>query len=755
LMTLIGDMATVVLLRQSGPGTLALLIVGGAVGRMHDLGEHARAQVAERRRAEEALRQAEARYRELYEHASDILYSHDLQGTLTAINATAEQLTGYAREEVIGQTVARFVAPESLPRVQQELARKRAGADDFRPYEIDLLRKDGSRLPVEVNTRLVYAAGRAVAVEGIARDVTERRRAAEALRASEERLRTVVTNAPVILFAVDREGVFTLSEGKGLEPLGGRPGEVIGRSIFELYANYPGIVDCVRRALSGEACSGTTAVGGVTFETWYAPLHSERGEIGRVIGVATDVTARQAYEDLLAHQAYHDPLTGLPNRAHFLDRADHALAHARRHDEAIAVLFLDLDRFKVVNDTLGHDTGDRLLVAATRRLLNCVRPEDTVARLGGDEFTILLEGITGVADATRVAERVVEALREPFRLGDREAVVTASIGIALGGAGQGRRHTAGDLLREADVAMYQAKGRGKARYAVFDASLGASTLERLSLEGELWRALECEEFRVYYQPKVQLATGRVIGLEALVRWEHPRRGLLAPAEFIPLAEETGMIRQLSRWVLETACRQAQAWDEQRREAAGPPLVVYVNLSARQFQQAELAEEVAGVLFDTGLAPDLLGLEITESAVIADTDAALGTLRRLHELGVRLAIDDFGAGYSGLGYLKRFPVDTLKIDKSLVLGLGRPEDGQDAAIVQAVIALARALGIQVTAEGVEDAEQLARLRELGCELGQGYYFAPPLPAEAVDALLLTPTAGSPSLRGSDAVLAAAD
>jgi len=433
----------------------------------------------------------------------------------------------------------------------------------------------------------------------------------------------------------------------------------------------------------------------------------------------------------LEHQATHDALTALPNRALFQGRLEQALAGAARGGDAVAVLFLDLDRFKVVNDSLGHAAGDDLLVAVAGRLAGCVRGGDTVARLGGDEFAVLLAGLGVGREATRTAERIIRALDAPFRLGGHDVVTATSIGIAVGGTG----HAAVDLLRDADVALYRAKARGRGRYAVFDATMNARALERLELEADLRRALRRGEFEVYYQPKVDLATGRLAGLEALVRWRHPVRGVVGPGAFIPVAEETGLIQPLGQWVLEEACRQARRWGEAAEAAGGgPAVVVSVNLSARQFAQPTLVEDVARALAAGGADPRQVQLEITEGVAMGNAEATVEILRRLKGLGVGLAIDDFGTGYSSLAYLKRFPVDALKIDRAFVTGLRR--ETADSSIVGAVVGLGRALRLAVVAEGVETAEEAAQLCELGCALGQGYHFARPLPRAQVDALLLS-------------------
>jgi diguanylate cyclase (GGDEF)-like protein len=414
-----------------------------------------------------------------------------------------------------------------------------------------------------------------------------------------------------------------------------------------------------------------------------------------------------------------------------MDRLRHALVRMKRRKKPAAVLFLDLDNFKLVNDSLGHEAGDRLLVSVAQRLRGCLRTEDTAARFGGDEFTILLEDVRHAGDAVRVARQITQALNAPFSLEGREVFINASIGIALSTSGSERPT---DLLRNADAALYRAKASGKAACEVFDAATNTLTLERLDLEADLRRAIERGELAVHYQPQLELPTGRIVGWEALVRWKHPERGLLSPPAFLSVAEETGLITQIGNLVLEEACRQAKEWQEERHPTADTCLKISVNISARQLQHPdELVGEVVRVLEDTALAPDTLVLEITESMIMEDAEYNVDVLGRLKDLGVRVAVDDFGTGYSNLAYLKRFPMDMVKIDKSFVDGLG--EKPEDTAIVEAVISLAHALGLRTVAEGIETTEQLKRLRDLGCELGQGYYFSGALPVHEASGLLL--------------------
>ena len=429
----------------------------------------------------------------------------------------------------------------------------------------------------------------------------------------------------------------------------------------------------------------------------------------------------------LTRQAFRDALTGLPNRALFMDRLTHGLTRARRRHEHVAVLFLDLDRFKVINDTLGHTVGDQLLVEVSNRLGSSLRPGDTVARLGGDEFGLLLEDVADAESAEAVAVRIEEELARPLRFEGREVFITASIGIALTSE---RLGTPEEVLRDADLAMYHAKAKGKARHEIFEGSMSAPALDRMDLEMDLRSAITRHDFRLHYQPIFRLDTGKITEMEALIRWQHEKRGLLQPDAFIGLTEETGLIVPIGQWVLAEACRQARQW--QIEYPRHPALVMSVNLSAKQFQNPNLVAEVADALNMSDLDPSSLKLEITESVVMQDAPATLAKLRELKDLGVKLAIDDFGTGYSSLGYLKRFPVDTLKIDRSFVKGL--THEGGDSAIVRAVVTVAKSLNMDVTAEGIETDQQRLELKNLGCDQGQGFLFARPVAPEHLKPLL---------------------
>jgi diguanylate cyclase (GGDEF)-like protein/PAS domain S-box-containing protein len=457
-------------------------------------------------------------------------------------------------------------------------------------------------------------------------------------------------------------------------------------------------------------------------------VRNSQRESTELIFQTQDITDRKRAEERLMHDAFHDVLTGLPNRALFMDHLKLSVERAKRRDSRLfAVLFLDLDRFKIVNDSLGHMVGDQLLVGIARRLETCLRPGDTVARLGGDEFTILLEDLNDAEEAIEVAGRLQQELSLPFNLGGHEVFTTVSIGIALSTTGYER---AEEVLRDADTAMYRAKTQGKARHELFDKAMHARALNLLQLETDLRRAVERQEFFLHYQPIVSLDTGLIRGFEALVRWQHPERGHVPPIDFIPVAEETGLIIPIGEWVLNAACREVKRWQE--RFPSHPPLQISVNISGKQLMKSDLIEQVRRVLQETAIEPRTLKLEITESIMMENIESAISILNHLRALGVELSIDDFGTGYSSLSYLHRFPISTLKIDRSFV---GRMDgNNENAEIARTIVMLARNLDMDVIAEGVETEHQVTQLRALRCEYGQGYHFSKPVDSAGAAALL---------------------
>jgi len=571
------------------------------------------------------------------------------------------------------------------------------------------------------------------AYQTLSAEVEERKAAERALRASEERFRSLVQNSSDVISIVDADGGVRYHSESVRRVLGYDPGELVDGDPLTLV--HPDDRERVARFVAEAALRpGVTPA-----ETWRIRhrdgtwLHSETVaanllEDPNVRGLVLntrDVSDRKELEAQLVHQAFHDGLTGLANRTLFAERVEHALARSDKGD--LAVLFIDLDDFKNVNDSLGHAAGDQLLVAAARRLQGCLRPADTAARLGGDEFAVLLERVTDAEAASAVAGRVLDTLHQPFGLNGRTIPIKASVGVATGRPGTDE---AEELLRNADVAMYAAKAGGKDRYELFRPDMYEDMLQRLELEAELRHVADRNQLVLHYQPIVELVSGRITRVEALVRWDHPTKGLLPPLAFIPLAEEQGLIGPIGNWVLLQACHQARRWQDQFPDA--PPLSVHVNLSGRQLEEQQLVGEVVQALETTRLSPRLLTLEITESVLVSDIEAMSARLRELKGLGVLLAIDDFGTGYSSLSYLRRFPIDMLKIDKAFVDGLGRGRE--DTALAHAIIKLSHTLQLHAVAEGIEEAEQAANLVTLGCREGQGFHFARPLPTAAMTELL---------------------
>jgi diguanylate cyclase (GGDEF)-like protein/PAS domain S-box-containing protein len=556
------------------------------------------------------------------------------------------------------------------------------------------------------------------------------------LRRSEERFRSLVRNSADVNMIVGADGLIVYESPAVERVLGYTPQERIGTTGVELFhpddqervsqiffelVQSPN--DQVTTEVRIRHADGTYRLIEVTGKN----LLNEPS-VGGVVVNYRDISERRALEDELRHQAFHDSLTGLANRALFADRLEHALSRTRRSRHRLAVLFLDLDDFKTINDSLGHTEGDQLLIAVAGRLRDAIRTGDTIARMGGDEFAVLVEDPTASTTPMEVAERLQATLQTPFQRGGKELFVHASVGVAVSTS---PRETPEELLRNADASMYIAKSHGKNRIEVFEPSMHAAALARLALKGDLERALERGEFELLYQPIVHLGTRELVGVEALVRWRHPTRGLVLPNDFIPVAEETGMILPLGQWVLEQACRQARHWELVRPNR---PLSMSVNVSGRQVAEAGFVESVAAVLADIGLAPQRLVLEFTEGVLMRDTEMTTSTLTSLKARGVRLAIDDFGTGFSSLNYLRSFPIDVLKIDGSFVASMS---DGADQrAVVRAILRLGETLHLTTIAEGIEDAEQLADLRALGAVFGQGWYFARALTADEIAILLST-------------------
>ncbi|MFI5254110.1 MAG: putative bifunctional diguanylate cyclase/phosphodiesterase [Candidatus Limnocylindrales bacterium] len=563
-------------------------------------------------------------------------------------------------------------------------------------------------------------------------EIAERTRAAAAHEANEQRYRLLFEANPLPMWVHDVETLDFLDVNEtARQSYGWTREEFLAMTIDDL--RPPGETTRLARS-QGDHGEGVTIEtrhrrrdGSIIDVEVTTTAFEFQGREMRLV-LAHDVTARRQLEEQLTRQAFHDDLTRLPNRSLFHDRLEHSLSR-RRHRESLAVLFIDLDRFKVVNDSLGHGAGDRLLEELAGRLSVCVRSGDTLARLGGDEFTVLLEDLSDSGEAVRVVERILEATRAPFYLAGHEVVLSASVGVAFGLPG----HTQpDDVMRQADVALYRAKSAGGDLFVVFDEAMNAQALDRLDLETDLRHALERDELRLHYQPEVDLANGHIVGVEALVRWAHPQRGLLPPEHFIPMAEEIGLIMPIGQWVLDEACRQARTWLDDLPK--GRPPLVSVNLSVREFQQADVAERVGRSLAKAGLPASMLRLEITESMILETSARAESLVASLRERGVGVALDDFGTGYSSLSAIRRLRVDTLKIDRSFIAGIH--ESPLDVAIAEAIVRLAHALGMDVVAEGIESDLQRRPLRAIGVDRGQGFHFGRPVPAAEMRALLLS-------------------
>jgi diguanylate cyclase (GGDEF)-like protein/PAS domain S-box-containing protein len=542
-------------------------------------------------------------------------------------------------------------------------------------------------------------------------DVTERVLAERRARESEARLQAILTNLPVILFVMDRTGIITFLEGNGAGKL---PDKTMATSVFDLYSRTDEALEYMRRVLEGETLTAQTEIKGRVFEVRLVPLHNEQGEVSGILGVAIDTTERKRAEEQVLYQSQHDALTDLPNRILLMEHLEAAIKAPRQPGQSLALLVMDLDHFKDINDTFGHQHGDLLLQQVAERLLHIAGPQATVARLGGDEFALLLPA-TDKAGTQRTVESLFTALEAAFTLRGYPLRVEASMGIALY-----PEHglDALTLLRRADMALYMAK-RAHESYAFYDATYDQYSPRRLALTGALRNAIASNELLLYYQPEADALTGAVQGVEALLRWQHPIYGFLSPDQFIPLAEQTGLITPLSAWVLETALRQCREWLR-----SGLELSVSVNLSMWNLRDECLPDTIATLLQTCCIPPRLLCLELTESAVMVDTERTLAVLSRIAALGVRISVDDFGTGYSSLFYLKRLPVNELKIDRTFVQHMRDVE--ADAAIVRSTIELAHSLGLHVVAEGVEDRATWQQLRSLGCDTIQGYYLSRPLP-----------------------------
>lgn len=719
--------------------------------------------VKERRAAAEALRENEERYRGLVETSNDLIWSADADGNWTFVNRKAvESIFGYEPEEMIGRPVTELADKARVKDGTDAFAAIRGGSESV-DYDTVYVNKDGSAVHMNFKAMPIRdEEGNIVGITGTARDMTARIKAEEELRKArdeleirvEERTKDLTAEiaerkkaeeqlrlAAQVIYATSEAVLITDAEFR-ITAINPAFTKITGYTEDDIVGKIPHLDDSIGgddplysqmwRAIEehehweGEFWNKRKNGEDYAVRASISTITDEDGAVMQYAALISDITERKVAEEKVRYQANYDELTGLPNRSLFLDQLGQSLNRMDRTKKDMALMFIDLDRFKWVNDTLGHDAGDDLLCQVAARMKECIRRVDTVARLGGDEFVIILQEISKAEDTVDIAEKVIEQISRSFTLGRKEASIGASIGITVAPVDGKDSNT---LLRNADLAMYAAKKAGRSTYKFFTPEMNDQALSRANMETELRQALDEDELVVYYQPIADLESGRVSYAEALVRWNHPQRGLVFPDEFISLAEETGLIVGIGEWVLRSACAQAKAWQDKGQQHG---FSVSVNLSSRQLQQGLSIETVASILSETGLPAERLTFEITESQIMEDADQAIIWLNAIKKMGVRLSIDDFGTGYSSLSYLKRFPIDTLKIDRSFIRDM--TTDPDDASLVEAITAMARSLKLKVIAEGVETKEQLDQLRALGCDLIQGYFFSKALSAEEFGSLL---------------------
>lgn len=679
--------------------------------------------ISERKSVEVELRRKEARFRAIFESSQDAIVLI-ADGRNAMVNPACAALLGYDNPaDLLGQATTDVFAPAHRARIAENIKRRLAGQPAPESYEAQLIRSNGSLVDVDVRVS-VFDQDNERYILALIRDISERKRNEETTRL----WATVFENSGEAVMITDPDNRIVSVNQAFTEITGYAPGEVVGRN--------PAILGSGRHDASffEEMWRRLKASGHWQGEIWdrrksgeiypkwlgISAVQDMKGTLTHYVAIFSDISERKEAQERIEYLARHDPLTGLPNRALLADRLEQALAHADRTQSQVALLFLDLDRFKTINDSLGHPVGDALLQEITARLKASVRETDTISRLGGDEFVIVVTDMHEVDTATSVAAKILEITRAPFEIGGHTLSTSISIGIAIYPVDGGDFDT---LLKKADIAMYHAKDAGRNTYRFFTEQMNVNALERLLIQNRLQQALEKNEFILHYQPQVALGTGRIIGVESLVRWKNPELGLVPPDRFIPMAEENGAIVAIGDWVLREACRQAKAWTT---EGLGR-LPVAVNISTLQMQHGDFAERVLAILDETGHDPRLLELEFTESILIQDVERVLGQVSRLKAAGITIAIDDFGTGYSSLSYLKRLDVDRLKIDRSFIRDISTDPD--DAAIVRAITQMARSLRLKILAEGAETSEQTRFLLAEGCDEVQGFLYSRPLTADA--------------------------
>ncbi len=682
--------------------------------------------ITKRKTMEDQIRHSEERYRTIVEQMEDGYFETDLRGRMTFVNDAECRNIGFSREGLIGRDSRLFADKDTFQELSSVFAEVYRTGIPVRAHAFAVTQKGGSEAFHEISVSLIKdSEGKPTGFRGIARDVTERKVMEEQIRQSEERYRTIIEEMEEWYVEADLAGTILFCNDIFATGLGHAPGE-LARVNFRRFVRRE-VVEAIYRQCDNVYQTGEpsrnlpyefTRPDGSTTSTEFSifPRRNHEGKIVGFRGVGRDITERKRAEERIQYLATHDTLTGLPNRLMFAQHLNHAIQAARRHKRQLAVLFFDLDRFKVINDTLGHEAGDQLLRAIAVRLRERLRAVDVIARLGGDEFVILVEEVGDEEQVITVAQHVLAAIIKPIMIMEQECRITASIGISIYPQhGEDEQ----SLMKNADIAMYFAKEKGKNNYQLYSTDIKTQSIERLSIETNLRMALQRDEFSLHYQAKLDFKTGAITGVEALLRWDNPALGSVTPLQFIPVAEETGLIVPIGRWVLKTACAQNIDWQRQGLT----PLCMAVNLSLRQLTDEGLLSDIQTTLGETGMAPHLLELEITESMVMHDPPRMVKILSEIKKMGVRLALDDFGTGYSSLAQIKQFPIDTLKVDRSFIRNI--PNDSEENAITEAIISMGRILSLTVVAEGVETREQMDFLRKRACDEMQGFYFSKPI------------------------------
>ena len=701
--------------------------------------------ITERKQAEEELRRSEEKYRNIIENMQDGYFELDLAGNFTFVNDAECRNIGYSKEELIGMNNRRYQDETAAQKMYQLFSRVYKTGEPVKASDVEIIRRDGTKGFNEISTSLIRdAEGKPIGFRGISRDITERKQMEENIRQSEERYRSIIEEMGEWYFETDLAGNITFFNDILSDVLGYSQKELTGLNFRSFIKKEES--ESVYRIFNQVYKTGEPsknyhydffkADGTITFAEFSVfPKRDKEGKVCGFRGVGQDITERKRAEEKIQYMATHDALTGLPNRLMFSQLLNHVIQAARRYKRQFAVLFIDLDRFKTINDTLGHDAGDQLLQEIGARLKQTLRASDViarlevdegvVARLGGDEFVILIEEVNDLSQLKTVSHRILSAVIKPMIIMGEECRITASIGISIFPKDAEDEQS---LMKNADIAMYFAKEEGKNNFQFYSMDIQSKLLEHLSIETNLRYALERNELSLHYQAKVNFKTNAITGVEALLRWQNPSLGSVTPTQFIPVAEETGLIISIGKWVMKTACAQNVAWQQQ-----GLPVVcTAVNLSMRQLTDENLIDDIRTALNDSGMDPKLLELEITESMVMHNPTRMIAVLAKIKSLGVRLAIDDFGTGYSSLAQIKHFPIDTLKVDRSFIRNI--PQDAEDKAITEAIIAMGKTLSLTVVAEGVETLEQMNFLKDHSCDEMQGYYFSKPVVAEQFAELL---------------------